>query len=215
MTAEAYVNKIVKKIKCSGKRRREIKRQLLSDISSELAGGEKLETIVGRMGEPREAAAEFNQNMPEAERRAYSRNKIIKVLAVIAVVIAAAICIFYWMLPKGAQVGESGVFTQSIVEEQVKQVVRELNDNDFESLTENASDAMKEALNQETIDDARSRISSDWGEFQSYGTVYMSEVEQKGRMFAVAQVSVAYENVSVTYTITFDEDMKVAGLFMK
>ncbi len=101
MTAEAYVNKIVKKIKCSGKRRREIKRQLLSDISSELAGGEKLEAIVGRMGEPREAAAEFNQNMPETERKAYSRNKVIKVLAVIAVVIAAAACILYWMLPKG------------------------------------------------------------------------------------------------------------------
>ncbi len=107
------------------------------------------------------------------------------------------------------------MFTQSIVEEQVKQVVRELNDNDFVSLTENADDAMKEALNQETIDDARSRISSDWGEFQSYGTVYMSEIDQKGRLFAVAQVAVSYENVSVTYTITFDEDMKLVGLFMK
>ncbi len=41
------------------------------------------------------------------------------------------------------------------------------------------------------------------------------EVLQRGKYFAVCQVTVTYENTSVTYTISFDESMKIAGLYMK
>ena len=215
MTAEVYVKRIVKKIKCSGKQRREIQQQLLSDLSAELENGKQMEDIIRRMGEPEEAAAEFNQNIPEAEQKIYSRNKVLKTLAVIVILVAVVVCVVCWMLPKGAQIGESGVFTQSVVEEQVKQVIQDLDENDFDHLRENACDTMKEVLNQEVIDEARLQIGDDWGSFESYGTVYMSEVNQKGQLLAVAQVSVSYENVSVTYTISFDEDMRLAGLYMK
>ena len=43
----------------------------------------------------------------------------------------------------------------------------------------------------------------------------MSEIRQRGQRYAVVQVAVMYENVEVTYTITFDENMKLAGLYMK
>lgn len=33
--------------------------------------------------------------------------------------------------------------------------------------------------------------------------------------YVVGQVTVNYENTNVTYTITFDEDLKLAGLYMK
>ena len=43
----------------------------------------------------------------------------------------------------------------------------------------------------------------------------MSEIRQNGQRYVVVQVAVTYENVNVTYTITFDENMKLAGLYMK
>ena len=43
----------------------------------------------------------------------------------------------------------------------------------------------------------------------------MAEITQMNRHFAVCQVNVSYENVSVVYTITFDENMNVAGLYFK
>ncbi|MCF2641866.1 MAG: DUF3887 domain-containing protein [Lachnospiraceae bacterium] len=65
------------------------------------------------------------------------------------------------------------------------------------------------------IEDARRQVGSDWGEIQSFGDFYMSEIRQRGQRYAVVQVAVMYENVEVTYTITFDENMKLAGLYMK
>ena len=65
------------------------------------------------------------------------------------------------------------------------------------------------------IEDARGQVGSDWGEVQSFGNFYMSEIRQNGQRYAAVQVAVTYENVNVIYTITFDENMKLAGLYMK
>ena len=87
--------------------------------------------------------------------------------------------------------------------------------NDFEALETESIGEMKKALNPEVIEDARRQVGSDWGEIQSFGDFYMSEIRQRGQRYAVVQVAVMYENVEVTYTITFDENMKLAGLYMK
>ena len=43
----------------------------------------------------------------------------------------------------------------------------------------------------------------------------MIEVAQSGKHFATCQAQVSYENIIITYTISFDENMKLSGLFMK
>lgn len=91
----------------------------------------------------------------------------------------------------------------------------ELDNHDLEGLKEHATDEMSAVLTSETIENARNGISDDWGDFRSFGIVYMSELKQRGHYYAVTQVTASYENVSVTYTITFDENMKLSGLYMK
>ena len=71
MTAQVYVNQIVKKVKCSGKKRKEIHRQLLADIQTEIGQGVPLDVIMLRMGEPIAIAEEFNQNLSQQEYRKY------------------------------------------------------------------------------------------------------------------------------------------------
>lgn len=43
----------------------------------------------------------------------------------------------------------------------------------------------------------------------------MVEMAQGNQHFAVGEVTVAYENVSVTYRLTYDEDMLLAGLYVR
>ena len=74
MTAHTYVTQIVKKVKCSGKRRKEIYRQLMADINEETENGVSLDVIMYRMGEPIAIAWEFNQNLSETERKRYKRS---------------------------------------------------------------------------------------------------------------------------------------------
>ena len=73
MIAETYVTQIVKKIRCSRKKRREIHRQILADITSAMQQGDSLEKVMLRMGEPVAIAEAFNESLPERERRIYKR----------------------------------------------------------------------------------------------------------------------------------------------
>lgn len=102
-----------------------------------------------------------------------------------------------------------------MVEEQVKQVITELDSNDFETLRAGVTEAVQNVLSLKIMEDVRAKIGDDWGEFRSFGNIYMSEIRQRGQLYAAAQTTASYENVSVTYTILFDEDMKLAGLYMK
>ena len=52
MTAETYVNQIVKKVKCSKQKREEIRRELLSDIRMDMEQGTSLKAVMLRIGEP-------------------------------------------------------------------------------------------------------------------------------------------------------------------
>ena len=43
----------------------------------------------------------------------------------------------------------------------------------------------------------------------------MFEMKKKGETYAMAQIAASYEKNSITYMIAFDQDMKIAGFYMK
>lgn len=214
MTAEKYVNGIVRKIKCSKKKRIEIKQQLLSDISAALENGEAFEEILKRMGNVEEVVKEFNQNLPEEEGKTYQKRKKRIIFFGVLFTIFIIATIGYWFLPKTVLL-EDSVFQKKVVEEQVKAVIEKLNNNQFEELKEDAIEEMQEVLTQDTFDPIREQIGLDWGEMQSIGTIYMTVIKQQRQQLVITQVVVVYKNVSVTYTITFDKEMNLAGIYVK
>lgn len=214
MTAEKYVRDITQKIRCSKKKRMEIKQQLLSDISAALENGEGLEEVLKRMGSVKEVVKEFNQNLSEQEEKAYRKGKRRSIFLGALLAVMVLIAVGYWYLPKTALLEES-VFKKEIVEEQVKQVIQELDQYQFDLLKEHAIEEMQEVLTEDTFDPIKKQIAEDWGEVQSIGTVYMTVVKQQGEQFVITQTVVVYQNVSVTYTITFDKDMQLAGIYLK
>lgn len=219
MTAAKYVNRIVRKIKCSGKERKEIKSQLLSDISAATEQGESLEDVQKRMGTAAEVAEEFNANISEAEHRKYRRNHRIKISVAITGVVLAVLAMIaayiWWWLPKSYEFGHSGKYEEAVVVERAQEVIAMFNAGDYDGINAISIEAMKEARVIETLEDAKKLISDDWGEFKGFNNYYMVEMEQQGYKGVMVQIAATYENVVVTYVISLDEEMRLMGIYMR
>lgn len=219
MKAETYVDKIVKQIQCSKSKKEEIRKQLLGDIRERVAAGESEEAVIAQMGTVEELAQEFNESFSAKERKRSRKSRSTKMIIITILVIiglfAIATALLYWMLPKGTDISESSIFVKEQVEVRVEEVINLLDDGAYDTLAENATEQMAGVLNDEDMDAAKQLVGDDWGARVELGTIYMQEVEQQGVHYVITQVAASYENVTVTYTITFDENMKLAGIYMK
>lgn len=213
MNAEKYVKEIVTRVKCTGAKRKEIGSQLLSDIAARREQGETLEEIMESMGQPQEIAEAFCQNLSDADKKAYRRSRIRKIIVDIVLMLIVVSILTWWMMPKPAVLGDDP--SQEEIEASVENVISLLNEDDFYGLQDIATDELKDKLTRETIDSVRQDISEDWGGMQSIGRVYAQGIKQKGDLIIVTQTDAIYENVSVVYTISFDENLRLGGLYIR
>ena len=121
----------------------------------------------------------------------------------------------WWMIPKNKVLEDSDRFQTATVEAQAKEVVQMLDNGDYDGLRKMAVDKLAPMINEEEMEHARDNLAEDWGKLLNYGSIYMVESVQRGQHSAVVQMSISYENASVTYTISFDKNMKLNGLWMK
>ena len=215
MDAKKYVNAIVRRIKCNGKKKKEIKKQLLMDIDMRMKQGEQLEEILSRMGTATEIADSFNENISLKEQKRYVGNKVIKIVISVIVVLFFLGLFVYWMFPKYFDIEQSKYFSKEQVEAAMKETIALLDAGDYIALMENVTPQMQTLFHAETIDDIKGMLSDDWGERKIFGAVYMVELIQGSRHFAIGEITVTYENVSATYRLTYDEDMRLAGIYVR
>ena len=119
------------------------------------------------------------------------------------------------MIPKNTWLKDSKIFDEKVVQEQAETAIALLDAGDYEGLKAMSDAKMAELLNEEEMEKAKDQLGEDWGSFQNFGSWYLMETTQRGIHMAVAQMNASYENTSVTYTVTFDENMKMNGLWMK
>ena len=215
MDEKRYVNAVARKLKCGGTRKREIKRQLLADMQARENQGERLDDIISRMGKVEEIAEGFNENISVEERKRYARNRVLKIVIPIALALVFLGMAGYWLFPKTVDIEKSRYFDKEEVEAAMKETVELLDAEEYATLQENAIPQMQSLLNAETRKSMRETLSDDWGERRQFGAVYLVEVVQGNRHLAVGEMTVTYENVSVTYRLTYDEDMRFAGIYVR
>lgn len=215
MDEKRYVNAAARKIKCGGRRKKEIKKQLLTDIQVRVKQGERLEEIITQMGTAEEIAESFNENISAGEQRRYTRNKICKIVIPIVLILILFVLLVYWMFPKTVSIEKSRYFDAEQVEAAMKETIELLDAEDYDALQKSAIPQMQTLLNAETRENMRRALSDDWGERKQFGAVYMVEVIQGNSHLAVGEMTVTYENVSVTYRLTYDEDMRFAGIYVR
>lgn len=215
MNEKQYVNAIAKKIKCTGKRKKEIEKQLLTDIQMRIKQGEQLDEIISQMGTAAEIAGGFNENISLEEQKRYGRNRVLKIVIPIVVILIMLGSLVYWVLPKTADIGQSRYFNKEQVEAAMKETVGLLDAGDYKALQESAVSKMKPYLTEKTRDEIRGKLSDDWGERKQFGAVYMVELIQANKHFVVGEMTVTYDNISVTYRLTYDKDMRIAGIYVR
>lgn len=102
------------------------------------------------------------------------------------------------------------------VEDKTRIILDLFSDGNYELLcSDYTAEEMLPYMTKEYMEEAKASICEDWGKSVSYGKIYSEKVTQNGTSYTVAQVSASYENVSVIYTITYDEDGRIAGFYMK
>lgn len=215
MTKQDYVKQVVKKLNCPQDKKADIEKQLLSDIEIALGEGRQLEEILAEMGEPEALAKEFNENFGGSSKPQGKRRRIFAVLLVVALVLAALAGLAYWAFPKTRDIGASGVFTAYVVEQYSTAVIEAFSRGDYDTLESYYSKEMREAVTRQMLEDSKPVIGDEWGDYRGAGTAYMAEVSQRGKAYVLVQLNASYENVSVTYTLTFNSEMQLVGFYMK
>lgn len=216
MTAEKYVKEVSKLLKCRSSKKKEIKAKLLSDINNAVAAGESLENVLAKMGIPWDYANRCNDSFDKEERKAAKREKAVKVWGIIITIILIAGGLIYWNMPKIGDISESAVFDEEQVKAAAKEIITLYSNDEYEAVTAYMTDDMRKVLNAPTLQLSKSQLAiEDFGDMQSFGNMYISEIKQGRKTYAMVMVSVAYTNTSISYTITFDEKLKLAGFYLK
>lgn len=215
MDAEKYAGQVVKYLKCSGGKKREIKKQITSDIQAAAEEGSSQEQVIRDMGEPKALAAEFNESFSEAERKAAARAKVWKILTVVLAVLIILAALIWWALPKTRYLSDSRTFSEEEVRERAERIIEYFNAEDYEGLQPYLSPQMESYMSQVDMAQMKLYIGDDWGEMINVGNAYLLEISQLWQKYAMVQITVSYEKVGVTYTMNFDRDLKLAGFFLK
>ena len=216
MNQKTYIQKVYRQLRCTKAKKREIAKQLESDISSAIENGENMEQICERMGSPQEVAADFNENLSEEEKKKAKRNKRITIAGIIIVVVLFLGLLGYLALPKSKPIAESTIFDAEQVEVQSVAVILAFNMEDYDTLQKDyADEAMQSVLTKEKMDSVRADFDVDWNSDVSFGNIYAVEYSQMGKIYATVQMTVTYGEKNVTYTLSFDPDYKLAGFYMK
>lgn len=215
MNQRTYLKSIGKRLLCGSAKKKEILKQIASDISIAMENGKTFEEATAEMGSPAEAAAEFNENFDEAERRLGKRQKRFWMAGAIVAAILALFAAVFWLLPKTALITENSVFSEEEVVEKAKEVIAVLDENDMETLNPMMTDVMQKFLTEKVLLETKAMLSENFGAFQSWGSAYVVEMEQAGQKMAVIEIVANYENVTVIYQLSFDTGMKLSGLYLR
>lgn len=79
MTAKQYVENVGSFLQCRLSKKKEVQKQLLSNINDAVEKGESLEEEFERMGIAWEMAIKYNDNFRKAEKKAAKREKRLKI----------------------------------------------------------------------------------------------------------------------------------------
>ena len=108
-------------------------------------------------------------------------------------------------------------FDKDNVESASKQVVSYLNAADYDSVCSMLREDLQKVLPPEDLKSAVEKTYGNAGSFVDYKNVVIigQKVKSTKEDSAMAIVVAKYENQNVTFTLSFDTDMKLIGIYMK
>lgn len=126
----------------------------------------------------------------------------------IAVCLSALLCA---ALLVGCGGGLSDAYDEDKVISLAHEVVTDLNSNDYDAVVAMMNDKMRAALPTDKLSEAWAPVSEQLGAFDSFIKDATSEKDSIATIVVLAK----YANANLTFTISFDTDLQLVGLYMK
>lgn len=98
--------------------------------------------------------------------------------------------------------------------EKAQNVITLFNEEKSDEIVELCDEAMKNALPKDKLSEIYTQIKSN-GDFEKFLEGEMTKVEQGGKTFTVVVQQAKYAKNTLIYTISFDNEDKLAGIFYK
>ena len=144
-----------------------------------------------------------------------------KKLAVTCLILAAAllVCVvlyLIWQYPHMKDFGSSGRFAAEEVQKKAEELVGLFSEEKYqEILKDYAGKELLRAADVRDLENMSVTASANRGGFQEISDLVLAEMKKAGRLYAVAEVRAVYEHVTLTYTFSFNEQMELAGVYIK
>lgn len=213
MNEEKYIREVLKQLNCSKKDKLKIKEDLKSDLQLALESGKTWQEIQESLGSPLDYANELNEEFAYSPKK--SRKKlIITIICIVIIVILAIVWAFNYFIPKTYPLGDSTIFKKDELQVQVDEVIDDLNNENYSALKNISSDELKAHINKKELNKAKATLGN-LGTYQKITNQEFYEVKAQGQTYALIEVVALYDVRSVTYTISFNEEMELAGIYMK
>lgn len=129
-------------------------------------------------------------------------------------VLLLTICLFTLSACGGNKL--SSEFDQNQVEEMATNVVELVNKGDAERIQGLCNGEMKQAMTNDVLNQVFDTV-KEFGEYEEVSKIDVTGINDKSsnEPIAVAVIKAKYADKKATYTISFDTDMKLAGLYLK
>lgn len=218
MNEKRYLRAIRRQLRCGRAKKREIIRQIQSDILAAREEGAGVDDVLSELGSPTEIVQAFNENMNDTDIMRAKRERLLRLVLPVLLVFLLFVLWLYWILPHwSTDMESSGYFKTEEILSRTEELIGYLSADDYEALKPFMSDKMQDEAVFDVLRRTKEQLLESAGEYRgiSENTTYITELKQMGKRYAVVQISVLYENTSLTYQMSFGTDMKLEGLYIR
>lgn len=92
-----------------------------------------------------------------------------------------------------------------------EKIITNLNDGKYEDVVDMGSDELKSQLSKEKIEEAYEALKGKLGKYESIEKISFKEKDDIAAVIAIAK----YENGKAQFTLSFNTDIKLMGIYMK
>ena len=110
---------------------------------------------------------------------------------------------------------EQTPFDVQVVEQHVMATIERFEKDDVTGLQAEATSDLRPHLTAEQITGAKAEFAPKWGAPGGVGKPLMTAGKEDGKWYVICELAVGYKATAVVYRLTYDENMKLAGFFVR
>ena len=146
-------------------------------------------------------------------------SRILGTTLVAGSVLAASPAVFAEEAPAAAAQTETAQeetpFDVQVVEQHVMATIDRFEKDDITGLQREATQELRPHLTAEQVAGAKAEFAPKWGARGGVGKPLMTAGKEDGKWYVICELAVGYKATAVVYRLTYDENMKLAGFFVR